>query len=302
VFPTTVYPGRSDYAATGNYFYAESGEQRSHFSNKWEAKQSAQFFRIAETDDSSGIVVNDGKPVSLRSDTSLKTFLGSVPAGKLTIDVTGLTHHVWAPILKSALALGREVEVVYVEPGLYRFSDVPREGDVFDLSDKTLGVRPLPGFVVLSREFEENSIFAALLGFEGARFQYMLAEASPVGDDIFPIVGVPGFRAEYPFYTFEGNIPALTSTGSWKNVLFAAANCPFDCFVVLRKLLEDRPDKFLRIAMIGTKPHSVGAVLFALSQPRRVELVYDFPVRKANRTEGEQRTLVYRVSEFFFSQ
>ena len=48
--------------------------------------------------------------------------------------------------------------------------------------------------------------------------------------------------------------------------------------------------------MIGTKPHAVGAVLFYLDSPSDVELVYDHPVRKADRTMGTSRVCVYNIS------
>ena len=51
----------------------------------------------------------------------------------------------------------------------------------------------------------------------------------------------------------------------------------------------------LKVAAIGTKPHSIGAVLQAIAHPERIELVYDHPIRKAGRTEGEYRTLLYHV-------
>jgi hypothetical protein len=57
----------------------------------------------------------------------------------------------------------------------------------------------------------------------------------------------------------------------------------------------------LQIAPIGTKPHALGAVLFCLSRPRSVELVYDHPIRKLGRTTGASRLLVYDVSSLGIS-
>jgi len=47
--------------------------------------------------------------------------------------------------------------------------------------------------------------------------------------------------------------------------------------------------------MIGTKPHALGAVMFALTSPSRIELIYDNPIRKEGRTDGLDRLLVYHV-------
>ena len=51
----------------------------------------------------------------------------------------------------------------------------------------------------------------------------------------------------------------------------------------------------MKIAMVGTKPHALGAVLFALTNPARAELIYDHPIRKPGRTGGSDRLLVYHV-------
>jgi hypothetical protein len=55
----------------------------------------------------------------------------------------------------------------------------------------------------------------------------------------------------------------------------------------------------LRIAPIGTKPHAIGSILFAINNPDIVELVYDHPVRKKQRTEGTARLHAYHVSVLF---
>jgi hypothetical protein len=80
--------------------------------------------------------------------------------------------------------------------------------------------------------------------------------------------------------------------------VFARANCPFSLYYALEDVGEKFPKHLLKVAPIGTKPHALGAVLFALSNPDTTELVYDNPVRKAGRTSGRARMLVYAISEF----
>jgi hypothetical protein len=94
---------------------------------------------------------------------------------------------------------------VYVEPGDYRFSASPTDVTLFDLSEKIEGISPLPGFVTLSSRPGPEALFVPLLGFEGARLAFMLEAVQPKRENIVPIIGVPGFRPEYPFYTYLGN-------------------------------------------------------------------------------------------------
>jgi len=48
----------------------------------------------------------------------------------------------------------------------------------------------------------------------------------------------------------------------------------------------------------GTKPHALGAILFAIAHSDDVEIVYDNVKRKVGRTTGVARCLVYGVSDF----
>ena len=75
------------------------------------------------------------------------------------------------------------------------------------------------------------------------------------------------------------------------------ANSAFDAFYILQQISADYPDHALKIAPIGTKPHALGAVLFTLWTNRSVEIVYDHPIRKPNRTIGSANILLYEIDQ-----
>jgi len=60
----------------------------------------------------------------------LKNLFADLDAKNVYLDITGLPHHIWAPLVKIALATCRQVMAVYVEPGIYRFSASPKEGEI----------------------------------------------------------------------------------------------------------------------------------------------------------------------------
>jgi hypothetical protein len=243
-------------------------------------------------------IIDKTLKIPLRSSSHLADFWKSLNRQNAYLDITGLSHHVWAPLLKSALSQGVNLAVVYMEPMEYRFSITPTEGEIFDLSEQITGISPLPGFTSLRDFGGDNICFIPLLGFEGTRLAYVLEQVQPPGKKIVPIIGLPGFRLEYPFFTYLGNQSPLATTKAWRNVRFATANNPFSLFHLLADISQQFPNDQLKIAPIGTKPHALGAVLFALTQPVRVELVYDHPIRKKDRTGGTARVLVYHVSVF----
>jgi hypothetical protein len=238
----------------------------------------------------------DSKAVHLRSKQELEGFWAAT-SGIIYLDITGLSHHVWAPLVRSALLQGRPAYVVYVEPKEYQFSRAPTEGEIFDLSERISGIAPLPGFASLVDTAEKEVCFVPLLGFEGTRLAYLIEQMQP-GTSIVPVIGVPGFRIEYPFYAYMGNQIPLLESKAWRNVRYAIANCPFSLYFVLEEISQHFPGATLQVATIGTKPHALGAVLYAINNPQRVELVYDHPIRKAQRTTGSARLLVYFVSPF----
>jgi hypothetical protein len=274
-------------------------EERGLRSEQWQQScDGVVFVPITEQTDLGFTFQHDGNGTArLRSGIDLRDFWRSLERSRVYLDITGLDHSVWAPLLKSALSLGLNVFCVYLEPETYRFSPSPREGDIFDLSERIRGLAPIPGFASLGEaEHEDDVTFVALLGFEGVRFKYCIEQIQPPRNKIIPVIGVPGFQPEYPFYTYDGNRPILDETEAWKYARFARANCPFSIFYLLQEIASQHPLDVLKIATIGTKPHALGAVLFSLLSPRSIELVYDHPIRKASRTEGSSRVLLYEVS------
>lgn len=237
------------------------------------------------------------KTFQLRNRSMLAQLWNATDAETIYLDITGLRHHVWMPLLRSAIATTKPVLVVYVEPDSYSAIATPTEGQIYDLSEKILGIAPIPGFASLPRD-ENDFVFIPLLGFEGTRVAYLLEMVQPVSDRIVPVVGLPGFRPEHPYSTYLGNRTVLQESEAWRKVRFAAANCPFSLYYLLEDVAADYPGSHLKIATIGTKPQAVGAVLFTLDDMKSRELVYDHPVRKSQRTSGLGRLLVYDVGAF----
>ena len=281
------------------YLYATSFEDRAQHTAEWEAQSSDVIF-VPITEQSQDVFVCERlapeSVIRLRSGKDLRTFWRRLERRRVYLDITGLEHSVWAPLLKSGLSLGIQLSAVYNEPAAYRFNPLPREGDIFDLSERIAGLSPLPGFASLAEAGDDEQVtFVALLGFEGVRFKFCVEQVQPPRSRIIPVIGVPGFQAEYPFYSYDGNKPVLEETGAWSRVRFAKANCPFSLFYLLEEIASQHPLDVMKIATIGTKPHALGAVLFSLLSPRSVELIYDHPIRKVSRTEGTGRLLVYDI-------
>ncbi len=153
------------------------------------------------------------------------------------------------------------------------------------------------GFATITPEDIDEIQFIALLGFEGGRFTHLLENIEPPTDNIIPIIGVPGFRIEYPFVAYWGNRKPLRDSETWRKIKFAAANSIVDVYVLISKIIQNDPKSRIKVAPIGTKPHAIGAILLAIKHPNQIELVYDNPKRNKKRTDG-----VGQIVECFVSK
>jgi hypothetical protein len=284
------------YPTNGSYLFQLSGEQRSeHVEGLMRRASGVQFVRFEGNDDDC-VTVAGGGTISFRRAREVRDFLTKLGPGTIYVDITGMSHEVWAPLARGGLELGLPMKVVYVEPQAYARSVAPRRGDVFDLSERIQGVAPLPSFATITDEGE--GCFVAFLGFEGARFSLMLNEMEPPQDLVYPVVGVPGFRPEYPFHSLLGNSVPLSRSRSFHRMRYARSNCPFSAYFALDEISSRHPAGTMQVALTGTKPHALGAVIYAVQHPRRVELLYDYVIRKPARTSGSEQCFIYDLAEF----
>lgn len=217
---------------------------------------------------------------------------------RVLIDISGLDHATWAPFFRASHALRLQTKVLYAEPERYREHKNPISSSRFDLSATLEGLAPLPGFARLSGPpDEEKCLFVSMLGFEGNRPECLAIQIEP-RPKVVPVVGVPGFQVEYPAFTVACNRHFLEEYRANSEIRFARASCPFEAFAVLESIHIDYPDHYLYIAPVGTKPHALGSIWYALRHPDRCEILFDHPVRTPGRTAGVGVMHLYDFGSF----
>ncbi|MFW5879656.1 MAG: hypothetical protein ACOCUV_02405, partial [bacterium] len=274
------------------YIYGHSTEGRSYEVESLIKKHEKHinFIQIQESQKDKIKVKSSDIEYNLRSLSSVKSFFDNAKSEIIYLDVTGLNNRISASLLKHCLkehdSSSTNIHVVYAEPDTYKIGRFKSEGVFNDLSEQIEGIEPLPGFASIIPDDIDDIIFVALLGFEGGRFMHIIENIQPQRDNIIPIIGVPGFRLEYPFVAYWGNRRPIEETNSWRNISYVSANSIVDVYLFLSKLIKKYPDKKIKVAPIGTKPHAIGAILFAIKYSSKVELIYDNPMRKKKRTSG----------------
>ena len=292
---TKIYSNISDFRPLSNsvYIYGYSPEGRSHMVDELKCTYSDIVFvelELIEEEKDAVIDKATGSKYFLRSSNSIKALFEVYCSLTVYIDTTGLNNRVSASLLNNAVKISKEknlnIKILYAEPYTYKIKQFKSEGVFNDLSEKIEGIDPLPGFASIMPDSVEMK-FIALLGFEGGRFTHLLENIQPPIDNIIPVIGVPGFRIEYPFVAAWGNRQPLGETKSWNNIKYVSANSLVDVFFLLSKIKKRMSTNTkLVIAPIGTKPHAIAAILFAIKYPKDVEIVYDNPKRTIRRTDG----------------
>lgn len=233
--------------------------------------------------------------IDLRDEGAITALL-SYP--RLLIDISGLQHSVWAPLLKNAFLNKVRTRVLYAEPESYKSHPSPASATLFDLSIKFDGLEPLPGFARLSGPQDETKcLFVAMLGFEGNRPERLVMQVDPL-PKVIPVIGVPGFQMEFPAFTVACNRVLLSEYNAHSEVRYARASCPFETYDILCSIRKEYPDHYMYLAPVGTKPHALGTILFSIANPNTTEVMFDHPVRKAGRTKGVGVIHIYDLQNF----
>ncbi|MFP4642120.1 MAG: hypothetical protein ACLFPU_08095 [Dehalococcoidia bacterium] len=222
----------------------------------------------------------------------------------LLIDITGLSEPVIFFMLKLVCEDVKPAHLflAYTEPYRYKAKPLPSSEDVFELTERLIGLKALPGFMrrtIPSRK----PIITLLIGFEGKRAKYVCDTMEIAAENIRVIFGFPGFRPGWQYLAYGSNQSMFEHFQAHRFMCPASANNPFEAYSTLEEILGNQMqigiDSEMMIAPVGTKPHAVGAAMFVLHHWETTRLIYDFPVKaRQYRSEGYGRTLIYNLSEF----
>ena len=283
------------------YVYGSNDEARSDHISSWEPRvPSVEFVEIVSSTRAEAAVrsATCESNMLLRSRKAIQQVLREARHRQTYVDITGLPHHVWAPIVRVLIEdiVPRCLKVIYAEPAAYHKVPTAHAG-LYELSAKLDGIAPLPMFTTLSSS-SNDSVVVPMLGFEGSRLRHLLEALEPPDNCIIPVIGVPGYRHPYPSYSILGNRHTLEENFRFTKCQFAKSHCAFDAGLRLLKIAKVNPDARLQIAPIGTRPHALAAVLFAIANPDRAEIVYDHPVGRPDRTVGTGPLCIFPLDGF----
>lgn len=181
------------------------------------------------------------------------------------------------------------IKIFYVEPNEYKLKSKKNVfKHEFDLSEGFNSFRKIPPYsLLIDSSSSEKAKLITLLGFENERLSRILEDDDGARyDDFNHIIALPAFNPGWENISLQRHSQELKG---FKDLEFAPANNPYETYKVLENIQKNSNNKSLVIAPIGTKPHSIGAIIFLINSKlnnKKVGLIYDFPIKKENRTEG----------------
>lgn len=218
---------------------------------------------------------------------------------RVCIDVTTIKQGLLFLLIKLLI---REVKpsllfAGYTEPTEYkkRKLSILGETEEYDLYDKIVGgSKAVPGFI--KHQSSKPILLIAPMGFDSQRLQTIFENLKP--KKLIPVVGFPSFVPGWNLTAIKMNYMVLKGSSCFDMVETCEAASPFEMYKLIEEIYHRHISEYdIYIAPLGTRPHCLGAALFASNNPS-VYLVYDFPVEKKFRSESVLKANIYHLSKF----
>jgi hypothetical protein len=205
----------------------------------------------------------------------------------VVLDMTSMSTEVLFILIKAFYdARYDDFTVVYVQPQDYIRNKNDKILPEFLLSKELDPISAIPGFLRLPDEDKQEKVLV-FIGFEGGRFQELCEHILSDGKiDVIPILPMPSFKAGWHMLGIYLNLDTLKSNDILSNLKRVTAWDPFFALDVLEEqyLINDDTSQII-VAPLGTKPHTLASVLFAVKH-ESVRIMYDHPRVHDKRTEG----------------
>jgi hypothetical protein len=250
-------------------------------------------------ENSKGLLIEEENNLSLIPDLEKLLKAKTITGSKVCIDITTIKQGLLFLLIK---LLTNRVKpnylfAAYTEPLEYkkREINVIGEAEEYDLYLKVIGSsKSVPGFI--KHKSDKPILLVAPIGFDSQRLQTIYENLKP--SKLISIVGFPSFVPGWNLTAIKMNFMVLRSSESFGYIENCEASSPFEIY----KLLEDIfhmhvSDYDVYVSPLGTRPHCLGAALFA-SNFSSSYLIYDFPVEKKFRSQNVLKANFYNLTKF----
>jgi hypothetical protein len=225
--------------------------------------------------------------------------INSLDAKRILIDATSLGVPELGLLLKHLNRVKKiTYSILYVEPRSYTKQQPESEPKInpreFRLSTELEGFKGIPS---LSRSLDNDSSSDVILflGFESYRLKHALEELNISPKQCSLVFGVPSFRPGWETDAFDNNIKCISDNDLGGRIHYCGADNPAAVIAelnIIRSKLGDEEE--IVIIPIGSKPHSIGALIFCALDPN-TNLIYDHPIKSKGRSDSVGTFHLYKI-------
>ena len=192
----------------------------------------------------------------------------------------------------------KRIRFLYIEPVEYRRGILDRLCDhrdfVLSKNRRYLGIHRF--MTNLSETPPGQAVF--FLGYEGARLGQALEQEEVLQHWKKHLVfGVPAFESGWEIDAIANNVAHLSTGDQVQYAAASSASAAYRLLCDMRK--NDKEDKSILVAPLGTKPHAIGSALFLVEHRGNDQaiLLYDHPERTEGRSSDVRRWHFYDVTD-----
>lgn len=286
-------PDKADIAV-----YGKEIDDRSKVSIAYAIDNSLSHVKMSYNPDELTVEI-DG--VSLECE-ELTGWLGERVESKVLIDATSLDVPELALLLNGLKSVSRsnpgiQITVLYIEPEKYvSFPSAAICQEEFQLSEQILGFE-CSGIPTITKPLLTDSPrkFVFFLGFEGGRLLSAFEAFDISSDESEVVFGVPAFKLGWEAKSFKRNMHVLKEVSLEGRFIYCGATSVNSALTELRRKCELKPNCTINLVPIGSKPHSLAAIILFVERPSQVSLLFDLPSRKVGHSEGVGKIHLYRL-------
>lgn len=274
--------------------FGSSIDDRTEYSINYVKKFTDNSIELIYNKDQLNLLVN-GAPVECHD---FPTYLKDKKFSSLIIDSTSLDVPELALVIKAIASIAMlEVLILYVEPESYSGNSQVFEQETFTLSDSIIGFEG-DGIPTISLPVDTHAArkFVFFLGFEGTRLLNAIETYDVSENEAKIVFGVPAFQSGWEAKSIRSNMPTLKEYKFNGRISYCSASSPKSALAILREAGTSESGQYMYVVPIGTKPNTVGALLYMLENPDGIRLLYDQPKKRIGRSSGVGRRHFYKFT------
>ena len=271
--------------------FGSSIDDRTQYSIQYVEKYTNSSIELIYDKEQLNLVVN-GDSIECHN---FPIYLKEKNISSLILDSTSLDVPELALVIKAIASIPKlEVLILYVEPENYSGNSPIFEQETFTLSDSIIGFEG-HGIPTISLPVDSHSPrkFVFFLGFEGTRLLNAIETYDVSEDEAKIVFGVPAFQSGWESKSIRSNMPTLKEYKFKGRISYCSASSPKSALAILREAGSSESCEHIYVVPIGTKPNTVGALLYILEKPEGIRLLYDQPKKKVGRSSGVGRKHFY---------